>query len=99
MQTGTETTHAGYVASLSSGEKLLIDIRDELYEGKWEQMKEHLQNRLRDKPVPDESHMPQLFQRVTNDLESVIKMEAYEIRYGVNLADYIPQPTESGSSQ
>jgi hypothetical protein len=72
-----------FVAILSSEEKMLIKIRDELYEGSWDNMKQDLENRLAGKP-----YIFKLVSRIEHDLQAVEILMQYERQKGVNLADF-----------
>ena len=73
-----------FVAGLDQAEKLLLSIREELYEGSWESMVEDLEARLGGKP-----YIFKLSQRIESDLAAIGKLREYEQRHGVNLADYL----------
>jgi hypothetical protein len=72
-----------FAAILSSEEKMLIKIRDELYEGSWDYMKQDLENRLAGKP-----YIFKLVSRIEHDLQAVEMLMQYEKQKGVNLADF-----------
>ncbi len=75
---------ADFVASLTDAERLLLAIREELYDGSWELMIEDLEARQGGKPF-----IFQLSQRIEKDIEGIGKLSDYEARNGVNLVDYL----------
>ena len=85
----TDKEHAEFVRSLAPEERLLLYLRDELYGGKWENLKRDLQDRLEQKP-----YVFKLSDRIEKDLARIEKLEAYEKRHGINLADYMGKESE-----
>ena len=75
---------ADFVASLSDAERLLLAIREELYDGSWELMVEDLEARQGGKP-----YIFKLSQRIEKDIEGIRKLSDYEARNGVNLVDHL----------
>ena len=73
-----------FVESLSAGDRLLLTIRGELYEGSWDLMVEDLEARLGGRP-----YIFSLSQKIETDLEAIKRLRGYETRKGVNLADYL----------
>ncbi len=61
-------------------ERMLIRIRDELYEGSWETMRHDLENRLAGKP-----YIFKLVSRIEHDLESVSLLAQFERQHNVDL--------------
>jgi hypothetical protein len=83
-----EERHRQFVAGLASGERLLITLRDELYEGSWDKMLGDLRDRLAKRP-----YIFKLSSRIENDIAAIEKLGAYEQAAGVNLADYLAGQT------
>jgi hypothetical protein len=81
---GDQGRHRQYVAGLASGERLLVTLRDELYEGSWDLMLEDLRDRLEKRP-----YIFKLSSRITADVAAIEKMRAYEAKENVNLRDYL----------
>ncbi|MBI4713006.1 MAG: hypothetical protein HY762_06880 [Planctomycetes bacterium] len=73
-----------YYESLSSEEKMLITLRDELYGGQWDRMLKDLNDRLKGRP-----YIFKLVNRIKDDVRRIEKLQEYEKKYGINLADYI----------
>lgn len=80
-----EQRHRDFVAGLAPGERLLVALRDELYEGSWERMLEDLRDRLDNRPF-----IFKLANRIESDVAAIEKMRAYERDGGVNLRDFLP---------
>jgi hypothetical protein len=73
-----------FAASLSPEEKVLIDVRDELYGGDWVEMVADLQARLEGKP-----YIFKLATRIEEDLLRIEKLKAFEEKQHINLRDYV----------
>lgn len=69
-----------FVEALSAEERMLVRLRDELYEGSWPTMRRDLENRLTGKP-----YIFKLVSRIEHDLQAVDLLAAYERRRDVNL--------------
>ncbi len=79
----SEEQHQGYYESLSQEEKMLLVLRDELYDGSWEKMEQDLKDRLKGKP-----YIFKLVHRIEEDLVRIEKLQGYEQKQRVNLSDY-----------
>jgi hypothetical protein len=86
-------SHRQFVAGLASGERLLISLRDELYEGSWDKMLGDLRDRLAKRP-----YIFKLSSRIESDIAAIEKLSAYERAAGVNLADYLAGPAGEGAA-
>jgi len=75
--------HQKYYDGLSQEEKMLIILRDELYGGSWEKMSRDLKDRLTGKP-----YIFKLVHRIEEDLVRIEKLESYEQKNSVNLANF-----------
>jgi len=73
-----------FVAGLSDEEIMLIRLRDELYEGRWDAMLADLNDRLQGKP-----YVFKLAHRIQDDIERIERLNRFERQYNVNLARYI----------
>ena len=88
--------HEQYAKKLTPEEQMLLTLRDELYDrrhGKnldrderWAFMVEDLNTRLNGRP-----YLFKMFNRIKDDLKRIEKLQEYEKKHGVNLADYFPQ--------
>ena len=79
---GDNRPHANFYESLSEEETMLITLRDELYGGSWDKMKQDLADRLQGRP-----YIFKLVNRIEEDLHRIEKLKGYEDAQGVNLAD------------
>jgi hypothetical protein len=73
-----------FVANLSEEEIMLVRLRDELYEGRWDTMLADLNDRLQGKP-----YIFKLAHRIQDDLKRIERLHRFERTRGVNLADYL----------
>ena len=76
------TSHHG----LSREERLLIALRDVIYDKTWEGLREDLNSRRDRKP-----YVIKLATRIDDDLARIEKLESYENENGINLADFLPE--------
>ncbi|MFH0939058.1 MAG: hypothetical protein V1899_07240 [Planctomycetota bacterium] len=70
-----------FVARLEPYERVLVDLKEQLYEGSWERILEDLRARLDGHP-----YIYKLSQTIIRDLAAIERMKAYELRQKVNLA-------------
>ena len=73
-----------FVASLSEEEIMLLRLRDELYEGRWDAMLADLNDRLQGKP-----YVFKLAHRIQDDIERIERLNRFERQYSVDLARFI----------
>ena len=73
-----------YVESLSEDEKTLILLRDELYEGSWDEMLKDLENRLAGKP-----YVFKLASRIEDDIKRIRKLKQFEEENQVDLGTFL----------
>lgn len=73
-----------FVDKLTNEDKLLILLRNELYEASWEFFIKDLENRKKGKP-----YIFKLMKRIEEDLERIRKLKEFEEKYKINLFDYI----------
>lgn len=78
-----------FAAQLSGDERMLVSLRDELYEGSWEQMLKDLKDRLEGKP-----YIFKLVNRISADIQRIEKLREYEKKHRINLADYLGKKEE-----
>ncbi|MFA5795331.1 MAG: hypothetical protein WC980_09760 [Candidatus Brocadiia bacterium] len=76
--------HQKYVEGLASEEKMLITLRNELYGGQWERMLKDLNDRLKGRP-----YIFKLINRIKSDIKRIEKLQEYEKKNNINLADYL----------
>ena len=77
-----------FAQALSREEKMLILLRDELYEGSWDDMVADLKNRLEGKP-----YVFKLSSRIEADLERIERLKDFEV------IEYAPMPIKSETLQ
>lgn len=90
---GKDRNHRDFVAGLTSGERLLITLRGELYEGSWEKMLQDLRDRLEKRP-----YIFKLSSRIETDMTAIEKMSSYEEKHGVKLSDYLGSSSDDSAS-
>jgi len=73
-----------FVAALSEEEIMLVRLRDELYDGRWDAMLADLNDRLQGKP-----YVFKLAHRIQDDVERIERLNRFERQYNVNLAKFI----------
>jgi hypothetical protein len=78
--------HAKYYASLAEEERMLLDLRDELYMGSWDKMETDLKDRLKGRPF-----IFKLANRIEEDLGRIEQLRSYEQKHKINLNDYRPR--------
>lgn len=70
-----------FVESLTDEDRMLLRLREELYESRWEDMLADLNDRLRGRP-----YIFRLASRIQDDLDRVQRLSRFEREKGVNLA-------------
>jgi hypothetical protein len=80
-QAGREESHGVH---LSTDERDLVILRDELYGGSWNDMLADLKNRMTGKP-----YVFKLVNRIEHDIENIERLRALEEEKGINLADMV----------
>jgi hypothetical protein len=79
-----------FAEGLSKEERVLVLIRDELYEGSWEDLERDLQARREGKPA-----IFKLITRIDEDLSRIQRLRAFERDEGVNLRPLIDEATRA----
>ena len=79
-----DAKHKKFCESLGEEELMLITLRDELYEGSWDNMLQDLRDRLKGKP-----YIFKLVNRIEEDIVRIERVNTYEQENNINLADYI----------
>ncbi|MFN0057103.1 MAG: hypothetical protein ACKVX7_01480 [Planctomycetota bacterium] len=75
-----------FVRSLVPEESQLVILRDELYEGSWDEMRKDLEDRRDGKPF-----IFKLVNRIEEDLRRIDRLSAFEDAEGINLAEYLEE--------
>ena len=73
-----------FVARMEPYERVLLDLKDQLYEGSWERILADLKARLDNKP-----YIYKLSQTIARDLAAIERMKSYELRQKVNLSKLV----------
>jgi len=73
-----------FVAGLAEEEIMLLRLRDELYDGRWDAMLADLNDRLQGRP-----YVFKLAHRIQDDIERIERLNRFERQTNVNLADYL----------
>ena len=73
-----------FVAGLAEEEIMLLRLRDELYDGRWDAMLADLNDRLQGKP-----YVFKLAHRIQDDIERIERLNRFERQNNVNLAKYL----------
>ncbi|MFH1421290.1 MAG: hypothetical protein ABIH42_01025 [Planctomycetota bacterium] len=81
--------HDSFIRSLTSEDRLLLTLRDELYSGSWAHLKQDLMDRLNNRP-----YIFKLSTRIEDDLKRIEKMERYETEHKINISDFIGKEKE-----
>ena len=76
-----------YLNALSDECRMLVVLKNQLYDGDWEPMLDDLQNRLAGKP-----YIFKLANRIQDDVERIVEMLKFEKEHNIDLADYIDLP-------
>ena len=73
-----------FVDGLTSEERMLVVLKRELYEGRWQEMVADLKARLEGRP-----YIFKLAHRISDDLRRIDRLREFEDGHGVDLADYV----------
>lgn len=79
-----EETVGRFIAAITRQERMLVLLKQELYDGQWNEMETDLRARLEGKP-----YIFKLADRIDRDLERIVRLREFEKQHGVDLADYI----------
>lgn len=80
--------------SLSEEERMLVLLRDELYEGSWDEFVQDLEDRLAARPhlFDITPASPRLRETIRHHLRLIEKLREYEARTGFDLARGLDDP-------
>ena len=73
-----------FVRKMEPYEKVLVDLKDLLYEGSWDRIGTDLLNARDDKP-----HVYRLSHAIERDLKAIERLKAYEARHHVSLSELL----------
>ena len=80
----TAERHAAFADSLGKEERVLVVVRDELYDGSWAELVADLEARQQKKPF-----IFKLNTKIDEDLSRIAKLQAYESAHAINLRDLL----------
>lgn len=89
-----EEPHAGYVRSLAHADRVLVDVRDQLYGGAWDELERDLRARLEGKPF-----IFKLASKIEEDLGRIERLRRYEAAHGVDLGEWVSKLAGAGGSE
>ncbi|PCJ62654.1 MAG: hypothetical protein COA79_03815 [Planctomycetota bacterium] len=89
----SEKESKSFFDSLTKSEKMLVILRDELYESSWDLMLKDLNSRLKGEPF-----IFKLADRIDSDIKCIDKIKSFEKKKNVNMGDFINLKSE-GLSQ
>lgn len=78
--------HRAFFRTLPPEEVQLLILRDELYDGSWDDMCQDLEGRRDGKPF-----IFKLINRIEEDLKRIQRLAGYEEQHTVNLGDYLEE--------
>jgi hypothetical protein len=78
-----------FIARLETYERVLIDLKDQLYEGSWDRILGDLRARMDNRP-----YLYKLGQTITRDIAAIERMRAYEMRHQVSLSQALRSPAK-----
>ncbi|KAF0245334.1 MAG: hypothetical protein AAB074_08450 [Planctomycetota bacterium] len=73
-----------WVDALPPEELMLVKLREELYSSSWERMLADLKDRLKGRP-----YIFKLVNRIQDDIARIEKLQDYEKKNNVNLAEFL----------
>ncbi len=73
-----------FVDALANEERMLVILKRELYEGRWDEMIADLQARLAGRPF-----IFKLAHRIEDDLERIERLRAFETQHKIDLSEYV----------
>ena len=73
-----------FIDNLTEQERMLVVLKRELCEGRWDAMLSDLKNRLDGRP-----YVFKLVNRIREDIERIARLREFESRCDIDLADYV----------
>ncbi|HDZ22569.1 MAG TPA: hypothetical protein ENH80_08380 [Phycisphaerae bacterium] len=73
-----------FVERMTSEERMLVVLRQELYDGSWNDMETDLRARLDGRP-----YIFKLAHRIADDLDRIRRLRRFEQSVGADLTDYV----------
>ncbi len=87
VETSVSKAVSDFVAGLSDEHRMLVILKAQLYDGKWELMLDDLQNRLEGNP-----YIFKLANRIKDDIERIEYMQKFEQERKVDLSEHVELP-------
>ncbi len=81
-----------FVRSLSREDRVLVDVRDQLYGGAWDELERDLRARLVGKP-----YIFKLATKIEEDLARIERLRRYEAAHGVDLGRVLNADSKSSA--
>ncbi len=76
-----------FVAQLTQEERMLLQLKRELYDGSWKAMRQDLSNRLEGKPF-----IFKLANRIRDDISRIETLQDFEKKHQVSLSEFVNPP-------
>ena len=73
------------LGTLTPEDWMLVRLRDQLYGGRWAEMRTDLHSRRRGEP-----YIFKLVHRIEEDLQRIERLEAVEQRWSIDLGEHLP---------
>jgi hypothetical protein len=83
-----DSRHRRFFASLTMAERMLLAVRDELYDGSWAGMLRDLRDRLKG-PLPDPA-IVDVVRKVREDMARIRRLRDYETKHKIDLTEARP---------
>ncbi len=71
-----------FYRSMTPEDRLLLDLRNELYDGSWEEMEQDLEDRLAGRP-----YVFRLINRIGDDLQRIRRLSHFETTHKLDLVE------------
>jgi hypothetical protein len=76
-----------FVTRLTDEQRMLLQLKRELYDGSWKAMRQDLNNRLEGKP-----YIFKLANRIRDDISRIEALQNFEKEHQVSLSEYVHPP-------
>ena len=86
-QPSSQAAVGEFVAQLTQEERMLLQLKTELYDGSWKAMQQDLSNRLEGKP-----YIFKLANRIRDDISRIESLQNFEKMHQVSLSEYVSPP-------
>ncbi len=81
-----------FLARMETYERVLVELKEKLYEGSWERILADLRARVSGQP-----YIYKLSQTIARDIAAIERMRAYEQRHGVDLSQLMKPGRSKGT--